>query len=69
MCNVTCTGCNRTSGVCDTGCKPGWRDLYCHKGICLINVKVQIILKHNTCSLNWIISVISFTTMKTKVIK
>lgn len=33
MCNVTCNGCNRTTGICDTGCKPGWRDIYCHKGI------------------------------------
>lgn len=39
-CNVTCKGCNRTTGICDTGCEPGWRDIYCHKGICLINIKV-----------------------------
>lgn len=40
ICNVTCKGCNRTTGICDTGCKPGWRDIYCHKGICLINITV-----------------------------
>lgn len=38
MCSVTCNGCNRKTGICDTGCKPGWRDVYCHKGICFINI-------------------------------
>lgn len=28
-CNVTCQSCNKTTGVCDSGCYPGWRGLYC----------------------------------------
>lgn len=48
MCNVTCKGCNKTTGICDTGCKPGWRDIYCHKGIFFqqyqaINIKVFVL--------------------------
>lgn len=32
-CNATCRSCNKSSGVCDNGCKPGWRGLYCQEGI------------------------------------
>lgn len=31
-CNVTCQSCNKTTGVCDSGCYPGWRGLYCEDG-------------------------------------
>lgn len=31
-CNATCKSCNRSTGVCDTGCLPGWRGAFCHKG-------------------------------------
>lgn len=34
-CNVTCRSCNKTSGICDKGCKPGWRGLYCQEGMFL----------------------------------
>lgn len=46
MCNVTCKGCNRTTGICDIGCKPGWRDIYCHKGI-FFNIHVKLKLTRN----------------------
>lgn len=39
MCNVICKGCNRIIGICDNGCKFGWRDIYCYKGVCFINIK------------------------------
>lgn len=32
-CNTTCRNCNKTSGICDKGCKPGWKGLYCQDGI------------------------------------
>ena len=32
QCNVTCTGCNNTNGVCDNGCKPGWEGTFCEQG-------------------------------------
>lgn len=28
-CNVTCTGCNKVNGLCDSGCYPGWKGDYC----------------------------------------
>lgn len=31
MCNGTCNGCNKVTGVCDKGCKPGWKGIYCHE--------------------------------------
>lgn len=31
-CNATCKSCNRSTGVCDTGCLSGWRGEFCHKG-------------------------------------
>lgn len=46
MCNVTCKGCNRTTGICDIGCKSGWRDIYCHKGI-FFHIHVQLKLTRN----------------------
>lgn len=32
-CNRTCRSCNKKSGICDNGCQPGWRGLYCQDGI------------------------------------
>ena len=32
LCNATCKGCNKTTGVCESGCYPGWEGLFCHKG-------------------------------------
>lgn len=32
MCNGTCKGCNRFTGVCENGCHAGWRGKYCHEG-------------------------------------
>lgn len=32
MCNETCKGCNKTTGVCDNGCVPGWKGQLCHEG-------------------------------------
>lgn len=32
-CNTTCQGCNNVNGVCDTGCKTGWKGVYCHEGL------------------------------------
>lgn len=31
-CNETCKSCNKTTGVCDNGCHPGWEGLYCQQG-------------------------------------
>ena len=30
-CNDKCDGCNNVNGVCDRGCKPGWRGDYCQQ--------------------------------------
>lgn len=32
ICNVTCKSCNKTTGVCDNGCYPGWTGQYCQNG-------------------------------------
>lgn len=32
ICNVTCRSCNKTTGVCDSGCFPGWTGQYCQNG-------------------------------------
>lgn len=32
-CNATCRSCNKTTGICDNGCQPGWRGLNCQDGI------------------------------------
>lgn len=32
ICNVTCRSCNKTTGVCDNGCYPGWTGQYCQNG-------------------------------------
>lgn len=41
-CNETCRSCNKTTGVCDNGCYPGWRGQYCQQGktFSLIMLKV-----------------------------
>ena len=31
LCNNTCTGCNKLNGICDTGCRPGWKGEYCEE--------------------------------------
>lgn len=31
-CNDTCTGCNNINGLCDRGCRPGWKGDYCDIG-------------------------------------
>lgn len=41
-CSDKCYGCNNINGVCDSGCRPGWRGDYCHEGLicnllCIIN--------------------------------
>lgn len=52
MCNVMCKDCNRIIGICDIGCKFGWRDIYCYKGI-FFNIYVKFKLIWNC--LNWCI--------------
>lgn len=32
-CSDKCHGCNHINGLCDSGCKPGWRGDYCHEGL------------------------------------
>lgn len=32
MCNETCKGCNKRTGVCDNGCFPGWKGIFCREG-------------------------------------
>lgn len=31
-CKTTCKSCNKMSGICNNGCKPGWRGIYCQEG-------------------------------------
>lgn len=31
-CKSSCKGCNHITGVCDSGCKPGWIGDYCEQG-------------------------------------
>lgn len=31
QCNPNCDGCNKKTGVCDTGCKPGWKGISCQE--------------------------------------
>lgn len=31
-CLDTCAGCNNVTGLCDSGCKPGWKGYFCNKG-------------------------------------
>lgn len=35
LCNTTCNRCNKTTGVCESGCYPGWEGTFCHEGDCL----------------------------------
>lgn len=37
ICNATCKSCNRSTGICDTGCLPGWRGEFCHNGSSSVN--------------------------------
>lgn len=32
-CSGTCSGCNHVSGVCDSGCNPGWMGHSCNQSI------------------------------------
>lgn len=32
MCNTACKSCNKSTGICDSGCHPGWRGVCCHEG-------------------------------------
>lgn len=50
-CNATCKSCNRSTGVCDTGCLPGWRGAFCHKGSSSVyNRCLMCIWSYNTFS-------------------
>jgi hypothetical protein len=31
-CNITCKGCDTITGICDSGCHPGWKGSYCGEG-------------------------------------
>lgn len=31
QCYTNCVGCNKKTGVCDTGCKPGWKGMSCQE--------------------------------------
>ena len=37
MCNGTCKSCNKTTGLCENGCYPGWKGIYCEE--VKINIK------------------------------
>lgn len=37
-CSDKCYGCNNINGVCESGCKPGWRGEYCHEGLVIYMV-------------------------------
>lgn len=32
-CHAKCTGCDIYSGLCDSGCQPGWKGANCSEGI------------------------------------
>lgn len=42
MCNATCKSCNKSTGMCDNGCHPGWRGLFCEDSM-FINMQPIII--------------------------
>lgn len=43
MCNSTCKSCNKSTGICDNGCHPGWRGVFCEEGM-FINMQTLIIM-------------------------
>lgn len=44
MCNTTCTSCNKTTGVCDNGCHPGWRGSFCEEGLLCYFPFIKVII-------------------------
>lgn len=41
-CNDTCIGCNTSNGLCESGCSPGWKGDYCHKGCSVFPYYLQL---------------------------
>ena len=41
-CNSTCMGCEAVSGLCNTGCIPGWRGDYCQRSKLYIYIYIYI---------------------------
>lgn len=37
-CSATCNSCNKKSGFCEYGCKPGWKGDNCETGIVFISI-------------------------------
>lgn len=33
VCPIQCHSCNKSSGICDQGCHPGWKGTYCTEGM------------------------------------
>lgn len=40
-CDNKCNSCNRTTGTCDNGCKPGWTGVSCQTGTCKLYWKLE----------------------------
>ena len=71
-CNNTCRGCNTVNGLCDAGCYPGWRGVYCHQSnqykpfqyvihvLLSVNIRWTIIFR-NTCKFIFQLSLVIFT--------
>ena len=32
-CGQNCLSCNAVNGFCDTGCRPGWKGIFCEKSM------------------------------------
>ena len=39
-CSDTCINCSRKTGVCQNGCRPGWKGMYCNEGERNINYMI-----------------------------
>lgn len=46
MCNTGCKSCNKSTGICDNGCNPGWRGVFCHEGYKHIKQASAVLLSY-----------------------
>lgn len=59
-CSIQCQKCNKSSGICDQGCHPGWKGTYCTEGmysnqslgysvIQATNIRIKVMTLSNAC--------------------